>query len=568
MRVFSDIFSRNSLADFLGVKRSTLTYLIYKKETKNCYSTFAILKKNGDPREICTPTEDLKVVQRRLADALWEHQKSIWETKNKYPNISHAYEKNKSIITNANIHKNKRFVLNLDLEDFFGSFHFGRVKGFFEKNRNYHLPQEVATVIAQVACYNGRLPQGAPSSPIITNLICQIMDIRLLRTAKKYRMDYTRYADDLTFSTNRSAFINELSLFVADLTKEINRAGFRINEKKTNLFYKSSRQQVTGLTVNKKLSINREYTKITRAMAHRLYTQGKFVVDGKSGTIAQLESRFSYIDQIDHHNNCCDGQKHNHRKLNTREKQYQAFLFYKYFYANKKPLVVTEGKTDIRYLKAALKSNYKRYPKLIKEIGENQYELKISFLKKSKRLKYFLDIAMDGASVMKSIYNFYIGDNNLPNLFSRFQRLSNGNPSNPVVLLFDNELQKTKPLKVFLSGICSEKNHHAQQVKSEYHSLLIPESKLYIAVPPLLPDQNECEIEDLFAPDVLGHKIGGKTFCRGKEFDKEQHYSKEVFSKYVLANYQTLNFNRFRPLLNILSAIVSSHDDNSNNQNP
>ena len=72
---------------------------------------------------------------------------------------------------------------------------------FYEKNKDFLLPREVAIVIAQIACYNGCLPQGAPSSPIITNLICQVLDMRLLKIAKKYKLDYTRYADDFSFST-------------------------------------------------------------------------------------------------------------------------------------------------------------------------------------------------------------------------------------------------------------------------------------------------------------------------------------------------------------------------------
>ena len=122
--------------------------------------------------------------------------------------INYLY-KNKSIYTNAAIHRNKRFVLNMDLQNFFDSFHFGRVRGFFIKNRNFNCTNEIATMIAQIVCYKGKLPQGAPSSPVITNLICGSLDYRISKLSKKYKLDYTRYADDITFSTNNRHFICE-----------------------------------------------------------------------------------------------------------------------------------------------------------------------------------------------------------------------------------------------------------------------------------------------------------------------------------------------------------------------
>ena len=123
---------------------------------------------------------------------------------------------------------------------------------------------------------NGKLPQGAPSSPIISNLICEILDHRLLKIAKKYKLDYTRYADDLTFSTNDKKFLGLQTEFYEEISKEIIRAGFKINEKKKRLQLRDSRQVVTGLVVNKKINVNRIYYKETRAMAHQLYITGKF----------------------------------------------------------------------------------------------------------------------------------------------------------------------------------------------------------------------------------------------------------------------------------------------------
>lgn len=174
-------------------------------------------------------------------------------------NISHGFVKERNIITNAKIHKNKKIVLNLDLKDFFDSFHFGRIKGFFEKNKDFKFSPELATLIAQLACYNGKLPQGAPSSPLITNLICNIFDIRVLNLARKYKLNYSRYADDLTFSTNYKGFIKNLEEFKEDILLEIEKNGFEANMKKYRLTFQNSRQEVTGLTVNKKINVSKIY---------------------------------------------------------------------------------------------------------------------------------------------------------------------------------------------------------------------------------------------------------------------------------------------------------------------
>ena len=100
-------------------------------------------------------------------------------------------------------------------------------------------------------------------------------------------------------------------------------------------------------------------------MAHSFYSRGEFTIDGESGTMAQLEGRFSFITQIDKYNLGLDKRKINFRELNGREKEYQKFLFYKYFLGIHAPLIVTEGKTDIIYMRSALKNLYEKYPRLI-----------------------------------------------------------------------------------------------------------------------------------------------------------------------------------------------------------
>ncbi len=549
MNSFNEIKSRDDLAVFLDIPKKKLTYILYVKGTENYYESFGIPKKNGEMRPINASIGDLKEVQKKLAKGLWKFHKTYLESNNIHMNISHAFEREKGIITNATIHKNKRYVLNIDLENYFGSFHFGRVRGFFEKSQEFKLPIEVATVIAQLTCYKGCLPQGAPSSPIITNLISNILDMRLIKIARKYRLDYTRYADDMTFSTNDFKFIDLKEIFLEDITKEVEKSGFLINNNKTRLVFKDSRQEVTGLVVNKKINVSKDYYKETRAMANTLYKHGEFKINGCVGTIKQLEGRFAFINQLDYYNNKNDHEKkHNAWTLNSREKQYQKFLFYKYFFVGFKPLIVTEGKTDIAYLTAALKKNYNRYPQLITK-GNNGFKLNVSFLRKSKRLKYFFDIQQDGGDTMKKIYNFYSGKGNLPNLYNFFNENTSLKPRFPVILVFDNEQESKKPLDKFLDYAKIK----PRPLTSGRINII---SNLYLLTNPLVKGKNECEIEDLFDEATLSHTIKEKKFSRDNSFDETKFYGKAIFSEFVIKNYTTIDFSGFIPLLDDLNAII------------
>ncbi|EAG2939543.1 RNA-directed DNA polymerase, partial [Listeria monocytogenes] len=236
----------------------------------------------------------------------------------------------------------------------------------------------------------------------------------------------------------------------------IEKAGFKLNKNKTNLNFKDSRQLVTGLVVNKKINVDRRYYKETRAMAHRLYKTGEFQIDDKNGTLNQLEGRFSFINQVQRYNNVIDSSKHDFNNLNAFEKQYQAFLFYKYFYANNKPHIVTEGKTDINYIKAALKKHHLEFPNLIVKKEDGEFDFRVAFLKRTNRLAYFLNIKKDGADTMKNIckYFFDIENNEVPNYLKTFKILTKQIASNPTILIFDNEISNNvKPVSKIIKYI-------------------------------------------------------------------------------------------------------------------
>ncbi|MGG0486931.1 retron Ec67 family RNA-directed DNA polymerase/endonuclease [Priestia aryabhattai] len=565
MDTFKNITTLDDLSRTLRIPKKKLTYILYVRRIENSYTSFTIPKKSGGERTINSPSTDLKEIQKNIDRLLRKQQIIFWEENNIKPNISHAFSKKKSIMTNAKVHKNKRYVFNIDLEDFFDSFHFGRVRGFFEKNKIFLFPQNIATILAQLTCYNGSLPQGAPTSPIITNLICNVLDMKLLKIAKKFKLNYTRYADDLTFSTNDKNFLENLEEFENRIEAVIRYSGFKVNEKKTRLQYKDSKQVVTGLVVNKKVNINREFYKETRSMANTLYKNGEFTINGEKGTLNQLEGRFAFINQIDRFNNEIYIKNHTVKPklcdLNGKEKQYQMFLFYKYFFGNNKPCIITEGKTDIIYIKSALKKLYNLYPNLIKKDLDGTYQFKVSFLRRTKRLRYFFDFTLDGADSMNKLYNFYCNtnNNNFPFYAKKFKEL-NVVPKNPVIFILDNELENNaKPISKLIKITKLENDKQKfSSFKSKYYANII--SNLYLSTHQLVKEKKECEIEDLFDDNTLNTVINKKNFERDpQKYNDQNNYGKAAFADYVSKNYKKIDFNNFKPLLDTINEIVSNY---------
>jgi len=256
------------IARLLSFTPRDLGYILYRLDggRENQYISFSVNKKSGGTRTISAPKTALKEVQSRLNELLLI---IYWER----PSV-HSFLKDRSIVSNAQKHTRKRFIFNIDLKDFFPSIHFGRVRGLFMAGP-YNLNKDAATVIAQIACYSGSLPQGSPCSPIISNMICSMLDKELQELAKKERCLYTRYADDMTFSTNLKEFPKAIGyrgktgvLAGRKLNKIITSNGFAINRDKTNLQTPKMRQEVTGLIVNKFVNVRRKTIRQVHAMLH------------------------------------------------------------------------------------------------------------------------------------------------------------------------------------------------------------------------------------------------------------------------------------------------------------
>lgn len=263
---FKNIITRKDLADYLGYTYKNLIYNLFQVPNSAKYREFKIAKKSGGERLICAPASNIKYIQRILADKLLEfcHQKKCVQ----------AFAKKKSIKTNAEFHRRSNIVVNLDLKDFFPSINFGRVRGLFLKHP-FNCNELIATTLAQICCYNGKLPQGAPTSPILSNYICRRLDNELTDLAVRNKCRYTRYADDITFSTGLKTLPSEIgmiennALILSDELKNIIVTnGFEINKSKVRYAFRNNRQEVTGLIVNKSVNVKRKYIKRVKAMLH------------------------------------------------------------------------------------------------------------------------------------------------------------------------------------------------------------------------------------------------------------------------------------------------------------
>ena len=193
---FNKLKTPRDVADLLEVKYSDLTYFLYRRKFSDNYKSFQLKKRGGGYRKILAPASALKIIQRKLNRIL----QLIYA-----PKLSvHGFTFGQNIVTNAKTHLRKSFVLNIDLKDFFPSINFGRVRGMF-MGKPYHIPADASTILSQICCFENQLPQGAPTSPILSNMICAQLDSQLQWLAKTNRCMYTRYADDITFSTNLRA---------------------------------------------------------------------------------------------------------------------------------------------------------------------------------------------------------------------------------------------------------------------------------------------------------------------------------------------------------------------------
>jgi hypothetical protein len=300
--------SPQQLAEALGLTVARLRWLAYHRDaaTRLHYRRFVIPKRGGGERAIWAPLPTLKAAQhwvlRNIAEKLPVH------------GAAHGFLPGRSILTNASAHTDARVVVKMDVKDFFPTVTLKRVKGIFRK-AGYR--EQVATLLALLCTESPRevveqdgktyyvslgprcLPQGAPTSPALTNALCLRLDRRLSGLAKRLGWRYTRYADDLTFSLPAAHQGKpHLGTLLGLVRRVVEAEGFRLHPDKTRVHRRGGRQQVTGLVVNGAGAprVPRSLRRQLRAAAHNL-SRGKPPREGD--TVAGLVGYAAYVYMTD-----------------------------------------------------------------------------------------------------------------------------------------------------------------------------------------------------------------------------------------------------------------------------
>jgi retron-type reverse transcriptase len=297
-----------SLAKAMGLTVNKLRFLAYDRKTSEVthYVHFKMKKKSGGFRLISAPMPELKEAQ------LWILENIL--AKINVHQAAHGFLPEKNIVSNAKPHLGAKVIVNVDLKDFFPSISYRRVKGMFQ---TYGFSEAISSIFALlctaptveeveidnktyfVAIGERHLPQGSPASPMVSNIIAKRLDKGLSKIAENLGFRYTRYADDLTFSSeNKEAEVPKL---LGRLRYIVDAQGFTVNEEKTRILRSGRQQEVTGVVVNEKLSIDRKELRKFRAVLHQAENKGLEGLNwGNSpDLIASLKGYANFVFMVD-----------------------------------------------------------------------------------------------------------------------------------------------------------------------------------------------------------------------------------------------------------------------------
>lgn len=276
------IRSAMELAVAMDIPLSKLKWLTYHRNTATLchYHRFTIPKKSGGEREISAPKADLRRAQEWI-------KTNILDLIPVHPS-AYGFVSGRNTVENAKQHLNQAAVIKMDLQDFFPSITFWRVRGLFQ---SFGYSEEISTLFAlmctepprkevkfdgkyyYVAIGERQLPQGACTSPSLTNILCRRLDERLKGLAESFGFIYSRYADDLTFSCGSSA-LHRIGALMNTAREIVQFEGFAVNEEKTRVLRSSRRQRVTGIVINEKPNLTRKQLRAFRALLHNVERNG------------------------------------------------------------------------------------------------------------------------------------------------------------------------------------------------------------------------------------------------------------------------------------------------------
>lgn len=265
------------LAEQLSLTKELLYFLTYKKQY--CYTQKEIPKKDGTNRILYVPHLALKVVQKWIL-------KEILEKINVSNQAMAFVPKKNGIKDNAEYHKKNIFILEMDIKNFFNSIKEIQVFQLFCKI-GYNT--DVSAILANLCTYKDVLPQGAVTSPYIANLVTYHLDIRLNGLCSRRDIVYTRYADDLSFSSNNRTKLNSVEKIIRCIVSD---EGFKINEKKTRYLSNDVKKTITGITINnEELHVDKNFKKKIRAMIYNSIAKKDYSKNEKIiGCIAYVDS--------------------------------------------------------------------------------------------------------------------------------------------------------------------------------------------------------------------------------------------------------------------------------------
>lgn len=308
IKKFKNLNGFQSIADLFNIPKAELWDLLMNKKQEQ-YKMFEIQKKDGNIRKIFSPKPLLKKIQKDLSCIL----NDVYHV---YPTAM-GFVKDRDLIQGASYHMNQATILSIDLKDFFPSINFGRVRAMFSTYFKFNLTD--AATLASICCLpSGELPQGSPASPIISNIICHKLDQQINRICRKNKCVYTRYADDITISCQRTIFPEQLAKKVSGvvevgriLEEIINNNGFVVQTTKTRLKNKYQSLSVTGIKVNEKLNVSRNYIRRIRSILNTIekndFKEAKKIFDKKytnrkyqksSNMFMSLRGMISFVGQV------------------------------------------------------------------------------------------------------------------------------------------------------------------------------------------------------------------------------------------------------------------------------